>query len=274
MTAKKKPSGLSDQPGDHDVLLLSFSGVDGAGKSTQISALHARLLASGVRVARLAFWDHVATWARFREVASVRLFKGDGGVGSPDRPVQRRDKNIRAWYLTFIRFFLYLLDACRLRLVVSTVIANHADVILFDRYIYDELVNLPLRNRIGRASARLLLKCVPHPDIAYLLDADPSLACERKPEYPLDFVDKHRKAYLDLQNLAHEMKVIAPGSVGEVQQEILRKLVSDVPERKRRHLSGLTLAAEGWRAGGLPSHRPSSLPIQANTSTLHVIEEG
>ena len=53
-------------------LLISFSGIDGAGKSTQINALTGLLSASGYRVHRLAFWDDVCVLRRFREETMLR----------------------------------------------------------------------------------------------------------------------------------------------------------------------------------------------------------
>jgi thymidylate kinase len=40
---------------DKRTLLVSFSGIDGAGKSTQIEALSARLAADGLRVRLIRF---------------------------------------------------------------------------------------------------------------------------------------------------------------------------------------------------------------------------
>ncbi|MFZ0707094.1 MAG: hypothetical protein WAM71_15925, partial [Candidatus Korobacteraceae bacterium] len=48
-------------------LLISFSGLDGAGKSTQIQNLVDYLEDRGVVVKTLAFWDDVVVGTRYRE---------------------------------------------------------------------------------------------------------------------------------------------------------------------------------------------------------------
>jgi len=56
---------------------------------------------------------------------------------------------------------------------------------IFDRYIYDELANLPLNHPVTRAFVWVVLKLVPKPDVTYVIDADPLRALARKPEYPV-----------------------------------------------------------------------------------------
>jgi thymidylate kinase len=212
--------------------LVSFSGIDGAGKSTQIEGLRARLNEIGARVLLITFWDDVARLTQIREVSGHALFKGDKGVGTPARPVNRRDKNVQSWYMTAVRFALYFVDAISLRMVVAKTRKTNADVVIFDRYCYDELANLSLRNPITRAYVRLLLALVPRPDISFLLDADPVQARARKPEYPLDFLQSSRASYLALSELAGGMTVIAPKPVQDVerqvQQQVLRTLSPDL----------------------------------------------
>jgi pantothenate kinase-related protein Tda10 len=86
--------------------LISFSGIDGAGKSTQIEALRARLKQAGLSTLSVIFWTDVARMTRLREVTGHTLFKGDKGVGTPAKPVSRRDKNVRSWYMTGARYLL------------------------------------------------------------------------------------------------------------------------------------------------------------------------
>jgi thymidylate kinase len=202
--------------------LVSFSGIDGAGKSTQIEALRARLQEAGLRVLLITFWDDVARLTRIRESSSHRLFKGDKGVGSPAAPINRRDKNVRSWSMTGLRFLLYLVDALSLRLVVKKALQSNADCVIFDRYAYDELANLNLHNPAVRTYARLVMKIVPRLDISYLLDADPIQARTRKPEYPLDFLCLCRESYLTLNGLVGGMTVVPALPMSAVERCVLK----------------------------------------------------
>jgi thymidylate kinase len=203
------------------VTFLSFSGIDGAGKTTQIEALHSSLLQRGLRVRVIPFWDEVAQLTRLRENAGRKILKGGRGVGTPSAPVERRDKNVRSWPMTCFRLFLYLLDAFSLRRLHDHLLCSEFDVIIFDRYIYDELANLNLRNFLIRAYVRTLLRLAPAPDLSLLLDADPVQARARKPEYPLDFININRKSYHDLCQFTGGIRCIAPMSIDSAHQTIL-----------------------------------------------------
>ena len=56
--------------------MVSFSGIDGAGKSTQIETLRSRVQEAGLRVMLITFWDDVARLTRLREVTGHTLFRG------------------------------------------------------------------------------------------------------------------------------------------------------------------------------------------------------
>ncbi|HWG21665.1 MAG TPA: hypothetical protein VG225_14130 [Terracidiphilus sp.] len=201
---------------------VSFSGVDGAGKSTQIHTLRTWLEEQGLRVRTIAFWDHIAMLTGLREGAGHKLFKGDKGVGSPQKPVNRRDKNVQSWPMFCVRLGLCALDALSTRVHVLRALESDADVVIFDRYIYDQLANLRLRNPLVRGYVRLLMKLVPRPDMSYLLDADPRQARARKPEYPLDFLHINRRSYLDLADLIGGFTIIPPGPLEEMRADVLR----------------------------------------------------
>jgi thymidylate kinase len=210
--------------------IVSFSGIDGAGKSTQIRALQARLSALGLRSTIFTFWDDVVVLSRFRETASRRAFKGDQGIGSPQNPINRRDKNITSPQVVAIRFLLYFFDALHLRFF-SPKRREDADVVIYDRYIYDELANLPLHHWFARWYTRLILKIAPKPDIAYLIDADPAAARARKPEYPLEFLRENRERYLELSRLLGDMVTIEPLSIEAAEAKMIDALLkSPIPK--------------------------------------------
>lgn len=218
-------------------MLISFSGLDGSGKSTQIEHLRAALHAAGLCTKRLAFWDDVVLGVKYREGFVHKVYKSERGIGAPGKPVLRRDKNVRGWHLTLARHFLYLADAINLRRVIARErkIGGKAgrrgpgheaqpaiEIIILDRYIYDELANLNLGNPASRLFVRMIRKIVPQPELAYLLDADPLLARARKPEYPVDFMQQCRQSYFALADLLRTMIVVPPLELPEATQAVLR----------------------------------------------------
>ena len=204
--------------------LISFSGIDGAGKSTQIAALRDSLSARGWKVVQLAFWDDAAILPRFRAGVSLRVL-----VNSRDSQESslRNDKNVRAWYLTLIRSAFYLLDALHLRGVVRRTMRSGPDFIILDRWSYDQLVHIKSRRWLARTYIKTVLALAPSPDVALLLDAAPDEAFQRKPEYPLAFLHQYRQDFLALKTFVPRLQIISPGSIHEVQRRILESVVDD-----------------------------------------------
>ena len=218
---------------DHRPILVSFSGVDGAGKSTQIENLQKFAHSRGLTTNLLAFWDDVVVLTRYREGFVHKVYGSEKGIGAPGRPVHRRDKNVRKWYLSIIRHGLYLLDALNLVRVVAAARRSGADIVIMDRYIYDELANLPLSRVLTRIFIRLVSAFVPRPDVAYLLDADPEAARDRKPEYPLEFLHSCRQAYFDLAGLLGNMTIIPPLPLPEAKREVETALALALSQKLR-----------------------------------------
>jgi thymidylate kinase len=201
--------------------LISFSGIDGAGKSTQIDYLKTYLESRGLRVLLLTFWDNVAVFSKIR-----------GGVGQRTDPVPqstqsksdafvpRNDKHIRKWYLSTARAGFYVLDVVRLHRLLANPQIESYDVVIFDRYVYDQIANIYSKSSIARLYSKLLLKQTPAPDLAFIIDANPDAAFARKPEYPLDFVHKNQQNFLNLRELVPQLLVISPDTPENVRSEI------------------------------------------------------
>jgi thymidylate kinase len=206
----------------HAPRIVTFSGIDGAGKTTQIECISAHLIQQGYRVARVSFWDDIAFMSKLRASVSLAVLQKKQ---TPARHLAlRNDKNVRTWYLMLVRAVFYLLDALRLRRVVSQLRTGNHDFVIFDRYLYDQLAQIHSRRWLARAYIRLLVGVAPKPEFAFILDALPDEAFSRKPEYPLDFMYSYRHAFLGLSEFIPPLIVIGPSSVENVRQVILQCL--------------------------------------------------
>jgi len=201
--------------------LITFSGIDGAGKTTQIEHLSSRLEIQGLSVLRLSFWDHVAVWSEMRAGVGHRTLDArDPNSKTQQAFSPKNNKHVRKWYLTAARWGFYLLDMARLRRMLSGPPLRDADVIIFDRYIYDQVANIYSQSLAARSYSRLLLSQTPHPDLAFVVDASPDAAFARKPEYPLEFVRRNRSNFLQLKELVPQLTVISDASEDDVRREI------------------------------------------------------
>jgi thymidylate kinase len=203
--------------------LITFSGIDGAGKTTQIEYLTSFLEKQGLRVLLLSFWDNVAAWSKMRGGVGQRTVDSTEVDRTNERPfIPRNNKHIRNWYLTAARAGFYMLDIVRLhRLLASHEISNY-DVVIFDRYIYDQIANIYSASWFARLYGKILLEQTPAPDLAFIIDASPAAAFARKPEYPLEFVYLNRQNFLHLQELVPQLIVISSGMPEDVRNEICR----------------------------------------------------
>ena len=161
---------------------------------------------------------------------------------------------------------------CR-RLSSSTVGAvkrttSGPEVLIFDRFIYDELANLPLRNSMVQAYVRAMATFGPRPDVSFLLDADPATARARKPEYPLEFLQFNRKSYLALNDLIGGFTVVAPAPIHEVEQKVralVDKALSNPPPPGKR-VKNEANVAEQQRFGKACRSHPESVTFRMNAA--------
>jgi thymidylate kinase len=233
--------------------LITFSGIDGAGKSTQITHLSSYLQRQQLRVLQLSFWDDVAVWPRLRSglgQQAVRIYRSSPTQESFS---PKNHKHIRRWYLTAVRSGLYVLDALRLRHLLNSTHLRQWDVIIFDRYIYDQLANIYSRSAMSRTYIHALLKQAPNPDLAFIIDTPPAEAFARKREYPLEFMYENRLTFLRLREFCPQLITISGASVEEMESEIQSHL------RKSR-IEHFSNEEESETPDGRPSNTVSEFP--------------
>jgi thymidylate kinase len=201
--------------------LITFSGIDGAGKTTQIEHLSSYLQSQGFSVTRLSFWDHVAAWSNLRAEVGQRTANFDQTRYTTEYSFSpKNNKHIRKWYLTAARLGLYVMDVLRLRCLLNIPAIRNSDVVIFDRYIYDQIANISSRSTAADLYRKMILKQTPVPNLAFILDTAPAAAFARKPEYPLEFMYENRRNFLRLRKLAPQVIIISDGDADDVRTQI------------------------------------------------------
>lgn len=183
---------------------MTFSGLDGAGKSTLIDWLQQRL-AAGERAATVFHMnDHIGLYAylrfaRNRVVGAPPPPDWSAGAATPRAPAGRtwRERYRRLRYRILwnkaLRRLIYPFD-----LLVFAVYRFYHEVVkrrvlIMDRYFYDTLVDV-FEPRSGRW-LRLLERLTPTPTLPVFLDVTPEESFRRKGEYTVEYLARRSAAY-------------------------------------------------------------------------------
>ncbi len=226
------------------MLIVTFSGIDGAGKSTQIAQAAAFLRKQGrsVKVLVTLYCSMTGMYAFFRERRAARKALADSRkVVAASKPTtatanatpQSRirtypggrtfDQDRNTFGVRLRRYLVYPIDCFVCATVLMWFRIRGYDVVLCDRYIFDKLVCLA--NPTGWF-ARTLVRLVPRPDVAILLTTDPAEAERRKPEHEMDYFETKAKAYLDVQQAGLGVTIVPSESIEQTQYHI-RKLITE-----------------------------------------------
>ncbi len=149
-------------------MIVSFSGIDGCGKTTLAKEAVKFLKSKGARV----WYIRPADISMDRKIGNafgkVSEKKAKGLSKSPN------------FFIAWLRKLSLLADACSFRF--GTLLLGHGKVIVCDRYYYDRLVHLEYCGISTRFINGLVLAMAPKPDIAFLVTAPVETALARDKE--------------------------------------------------------------------------------------------
>lgn len=203
-------------------MLISFSGLDGSGKTTLISSLQKILEERGFRVTVRTMYNDMAFYSFIRKMRDrvVKTFRPndrdmkldsihknrqlwDGRTSDPKIDVSDKDnylarilyKIIRCRPVRKMSLFLDLLIVICYRTIIEKI---KGSVFITDRYLYDSLADaVDLNDRRG-SFVKFFLHLVPDPDVPLYIDVPAEVAFVRKGEYPINYMVERRNAYLKM----------------------------------------------------------------------------
>ena len=158
------------------VLVVAFMGVDGSGKSTIINALKKKLKTKFSKIRYL----HLRPY----------LFLLD------KRTVIKNPHQINRSNYKFINFFRILIWLFMYRVYFKFLSYQKKELILFDRYAHDVLIdNVRYNFNLSKNAMSKILKLFPKPDLWVYLNAPKHILNKRKQELSNDELDKQIKKY-------------------------------------------------------------------------------
>lgn len=219
-------------------MLITFSGLDGAGKTTLIARLAAALAQEGRQVAVLHMNDHVGVYAYLRYVrdrlAGTRRSFAEpsptgNGVGALERRQAhsglRRVRDAILWGKP-VRRLLYLADLPIFLLHRLVVELMQGRILIMDRYFYDTIVDVAGdSDERPRRLARLLEHITPTPDVPVFLDISAERAFERKGEYSVEYLRARRERYRSVRLLVPSAVTLLEGPLPAA-EAALRQVVA------------------------------------------------
>src|SRR4030066_1189821 len=130
--------------------IITISGLDGSGKSTQINLLEDRLTAEGKRV----FYFHVVEFGIANKIARLK--------SGADKDATKKSVIKANLFTVLLRRFFMWIDLFRFNNLVKKLRAAGYDYILSDRYFYDSILNV---NYLYSKNKNLIIeRFLPRPD--------------------------------------------------------------------------------------------------------------
>ena len=166
---------------------ITFSGVDGSGKSTQLASLREKLERENWNVV----YFHAIEFSLANRIS--RFFKGKKTF----EPGKEKAVTRASWFSLALRQKFLIIDVLRFRYLLKKLRKENCDYLLSDRYFYDSLINLEYlasghkpRFILWDFKMNFLKQILSRPDRAFYFDIPPEviMSRERTPEQGIEYL--------------------------------------------------------------------------------------
>lgn len=188
-------------------MLITFSGLDGSGKSTQAKMLQKLLQKEGYQTVFI----HLTHWTWVNRIGE-KFFKE-----SKDQQV--RSKKYPGKFLP--RLTIMLIDVLRFWLLwVYSKLLGH--ILICDRYFFDLGVQAVYRHEMSKSIVNIYGRLVPRPSVAFWLKVLPDVARQREGDHGPDYYKEKDCLYNELFNQFCGISIITVTSREDTLKIILK----------------------------------------------------
>ncbi len=190
--------------------IITISGLDGSGKSTQIELTKNYLESQGKKV----FYFHAIEFGLANRIKNnffchserSRGISGSSRRFAPQDDIQNKSVTKASWLQIQLRKLALFIDLIRFKKLLKKLEKENFDYLISDRYFYDTIINIEYlssyhseRSRgISGSSRRFAPQDdIPMPDVSIYLQADPELIMQRdrKPDQGIEYLQKKKELY-------------------------------------------------------------------------------
>ena len=193
--------------------VITFSGLDGSGKTTVINSLKKEFESAGLVVKTPTMYDNLSFYAALRFVRdSIREFFGkkielpNGSEANPNFELHSNSFIYKVFRSKLLKALVLSLDTLSIYLYLIFK-AKRSDVILLDRTSYDYILDiLPKKYKKLHLSVGLFFSF--KPSLSVFIDTPAQVSFDRKGEHNVEYLEWRSVAYTQIFDMINNQVVI------------------------------------------------------------------